>query len=113
MSFLEEIFGKPPAADGRETCPNCGWPLNDTGDDRFECSNPKCHCVAFRVNGEIMDAFDPRRRGGAAGRCECCQQSLNGGSLTLPWEDGNNAYAYVRCPHCGHKNIRDGYGEDD
>lgn len=40
MSILEEIFGKPPAADGRETCPNCGWPLNDTGDDRFECSNP-------------------------------------------------------------------------
>ncbi len=45
--------------------------------------------------------------------CESCGQSLEGGDLTLPWEDGDNPYAYVTCPHCGHENIRDGYGEDD
>ena len=45
--------------------------------------------------------------------CESCGQSLEGGDLTLPWEDGDNPYAYVTCPHCRYKNIRYGYGEDD
>lgn len=45
--------------------------------------------------------------------CESCGQSLEGGDLTLPWEDGDNAYAYVTCPHCGYDNIKYGYGEDD
>ena len=38
--------------------------------------------------------------------CECCGRSLRGGELTLPWEDGDNAYAYVTCPHCGPMNGR-------
>jgi len=29
------------------------------------------------------------------------------------WEDGNYAHAYETCPHCGCKNIRDSFGEDD
>lgn len=45
--------------------------------------------------------------------CINCQQSLSGGDLTLPWEDGDNKHAYVTCPHCGYKNIRYGFGEDD
>ncbi len=45
--------------------------------------------------------------------CVCCGRSLAGGVLTLPWEDGDNEYAYVTCPHCGEENIQDGYGEDD
>jgi RNase P subunit RPR2 len=46
--------------------------------------------------------------------CESCQQTLTEKAvLTLPWEDGNNRYAYVRCPWCGHKNTVYGYGEDD
>ena len=45
--------------------------------------------------------------------CENCGWSLLGGYLTLPWEDGDNTYAYVTCPHCGYKSIRYGYGEDD
>ena len=47
------------------------------------------------------------------GECTSCRQSLEGGSLTLPWEDGDNSYAYVTCPHCGYQIILDGYGEDD
>jgi DNA-directed RNA polymerase subunit RPC12/RpoP len=47
------------------------------------------------------------------GECVNCQESLDGATLTLPWEDGDNPYAYVRCPHCGYENIMDGYGEDD
>ena len=45
--------------------------------------------------------------------CEGCGQSLAGGDLTLPWEEGDNEYAYVECPHCGYKQIKYGYGEDD
>ena len=45
--------------------------------------------------------------------CINCERSLKGGALTLPWEDGGNANAYVICPHCGCKNIKYGFGEDD
>ena len=37
--------------------------------------------------------------------CECCGRSLRGGGLTLPWEDGDNAYV-LTCPHCGTENIQ-------
>ncbi len=56
---------------------------------------------------EGLDEFDK------AGTCESCGQSLYGGVGSLPWEDGDNAYAYIRCPHCGHENIQYGFGEDD
>ena len=45
--------------------------------------------------------------------CVCCGRSLAGGVLILPWEDGDNEYAYVTCPHWGEENIQKGYGEDD
>ncbi|MBP5773076.1 MAG: hypothetical protein J6W35_03295 [Eubacterium sp.] len=46
---------------------------------------------------------------------ECCNcgEPLDGGELILPWEDGDNSSAYVKCPNCGAKNYVDGYGEDD
>lgn len=42
-----------------------------------------------------------------------CRRSIDDGELTSPYEDGDNAYSYVICPHCVAKNIIDGYGEDD
>lgn len=45
--------------------------------------------------------------------CESCQQSLAGAELTVPWEDGNNPYAYITCRICGHENTAYGFGEDD
>ena len=45
--------------------------------------------------------------------CENCGMPLEGGDLTLPWEDGGNPNAYVRCPHCGYRNTVYGFGEDD
>ena len=45
--------------------------------------------------------------------CAFCGRSLEGGELTLPWEDGDNPNAYVTCPHCRGENIRYGFGEDD
>lgn len=45
--------------------------------------------------------------------CISCGRPLDGGDLTLPWEDGDNRYAFVTCPHCGYENIMEGYGEDE
>jgi len=45
--------------------------------------------------------------------CRSFQASLAGAEMTLPWEDGNNPYAYVTCGSCGHENTAYGFGEDD
>ena len=45
--------------------------------------------------------------------CINCQQDLSGGVYTAPWEDGDNEYGYVICPHCGAKNIDCASGDDD
>lgn len=45
--------------------------------------------------------------------CIACGQSLRGGDFVLPWEEGDNPGAFIRCPHCGYENDRDGFGEDD
>lgn len=45
--------------------------------------------------------------------CDSCGQSLDKAVLVLPWEDGDNPYAYARCKYCGYENILEGYGEDD
>lgn len=45
--------------------------------------------------------------------CIACGQSLRGGDYVLPWEEGDNPSAFIRCPHCGYENERDGFGEDD
>lgn len=45
--------------------------------------------------------------------CVSCGWPLDGGDLTLPWEDGDNPNAYIICPHCGAENEVYGYGEDD
>lgn len=47
------------------------------------------------------------------GDCIECGMSLDGGVLFLPWEDDDNEYAFIICPHCGEHNEQYGYGEDD
>ena len=37
--------------------------------------------------------------------CENCGWSLDNGEYVAPWEDDDNLYGYVICPHCKHKNI--------
>ena len=44
--------------------------------------------------------------------CEKCGWSLDGGEYVLPWEDDDNEYGYIICPHCKHENI-DWSTEDD
>jgi len=46
-------------------------------------------------------------------QCIACQGDLSDGERTLPWEDGDNPRAYIKCPACGEENILDGFGEDD
>ena len=45
--------------------------------------------------------------------CERCQRSLARAALPLPWEDGDNPYAYASCPACSHDATLFGFGEDD
>lgn len=45
--------------------------------------------------------------------CPSCGQSLEGGDYTAPWEDGDNSYGYVTCPHCGYDVILDSDDDDD
>lgn len=52
-------------------------------------------------------------RGTEMDNCVSCGWPLEGGDLTLPWEDGDNEFAYIICPHCGAENTVYGYGEDD
>ena len=46
-------------------------------------------------------------------KCPYCGADLSRTSITLPWEDGDNPYAYVTCPRCGEEITVGGYGEDD
>ena len=63
---------------------------------------------ALSAIGMAMDDVEEElyRRVGNSGECENCGLSLNGGDYHAPWEDGDNEYGYVECPHCSHKNVR-------
>lgn len=45
--------------------------------------------------------------------CMECGKSLVNEDVILPWEEGGNPNAFIRCPRCGFENIVYGYGEDD
>nr|WSW44975.1 hypothetical protein OG296_18545 [Streptomyces sp. NBC_01001] len=99
-----------------ETCPWCSTSLigADKGgwaDGRFEC--PNCEGgVFFMEDGQLVDSMQ-RSKSSGGGTCEMCQSSLSGGVSYLPYEDGSNSLAYIKCPSCGHENVRAGFGEDD
>lgn len=62
----------------------------------------------------VADYLDDIGRETGEDPCEIFDRYLfNSPVFTLPWEDGDNPYAYVTCPHCGHDNTVYGYGEDD
>jgi DNA-directed RNA polymerase subunit RPC12/RpoP len=108
MDFFSKLFDKG-ASGGTEICPSCGSPMDEAElEGKYVCQ--KSHHIFWKVNGKFVEPFSPEHLGRTVGTCESCQRSLSGGETTLPWEDGNNANAYIKCPHCGHKNIKDGYG---
>ncbi len=95
-------------SESSEKCPWCGSSMDGDG-ERFEC--PNCTGgVFFKEDGKIVDSM---HRGKTSHEtCISCGQPLRG-DLTVPWEDGDNANAYIRCKYCGYENIKYGYGEDD
>ena len=112
MGFWEDLYGTPPPVNGREICPWCKWPLEDFGDGRFECTNKK-HVggVYFSKNGKLISVDELHQQQDI--KCIYCGISMRNGVSSLPYENGNNAYASIRCPHCGSENIFDGFGFDD
>jgi hypothetical protein len=111
MGFFDKLFSKGTSEES-VICYICDSPMHEDGEDRYECSNPNCTVVSFRKNGEIISNFEIWH-GRKGGTCESCRQSLDRGVFSLPWEDGDNPNAYVKCPNCGHDNIKYGYGGDD
>ena len=110
VGFLNKLFGVGDA----EKCPVCGSVLHKDNPSDYKC--PKCNICFHKDHGvgELMTAEElDRRIDQRAGTCENCQQSLRFGDFVHPWEQGNNSNAYVTCPHCGHENIKYGYGEDE
>lgn len=104
MGLLGGVIGG-----SKKTCPWCGAKMDGDG-IRFECPN----CIGgvfFMEDGELVDSMNRGRRSSSE-TCINCGQPLRG-DLTLPWADGDNDNAYVRCKHCGYENIKFGYGEDD
>ena len=101
-------------------CPKCGSyvtskDVRHTGTVYLWCNRCHANIPESRVKKYWETHNEPEGVSNSAdgGTCESCGQSLSGGDFSLPWEDGNNANAYVRCRYCGHKNIKYGYGEDD
>ncbi|WP_156337151.1 hypothetical protein [Paenibacillus dakarensis] len=95
-------------------CDNCSVYMNNqpgftTSSDEWTCT--ECGYVNDVSEDNIIDEDDNQgcSEGYSDGfTCINCQQSLRGGSRTLPWEDDDNAEAYIICPHCGCKNIENG-----
>lgn len=99
---------------GIPRCPFCGGMVRgDAPDAHFWFICKPCGARYCLVDGELISPAEWGRRKRNDRPCSMCGSSLSGGELTLPWEDGNNAHAYVRCPTCGYNNIRYGFGEDD
>ena len=108
MGFLDKLLGS--FGGSTATCPWCDATIHGD-DERYECPN----CVGgvfFMEDGQLVDSIHRGSRS-SGGSCEMCQASLAGGEQSLPYEDGSTSHAYIKCPSCGHENIRYGFGEDD
>ena len=99
-----------------QICPWCDTPLiggaeGGWGEGRFEC--PDCTGGVFFIEDGVL--VDSMHRGGGGGgrRSESCDSSLSGGQRYLPYENGSNSNAYIKCPSCGHENVRYGFGDDN
>lgn len=85
-------------------CPQCGKRMTGDWPDKsiwFNCSF--CGDRFILVDGELVNALERHKK--SEQKCVNCGGSLNGGSYTSPWENGNNAEGYTKCPHCGYVNF--------
>lgn len=102
------LFDKFKGNDDYPTCNTCGSKMTEF-DGCWWYSCPECgNRVKKNDDGSwtwYSEIFGPSSKKNA-GECINCGGSLSGGSYTGPWEDGDNEYGYVICPHCRCKNSR-------
>ena len=93
------------------TCPTCGKPLDNEELVQGSYWCDACGALYTTLGSELVDVKELRDSYGDES-CEICQASLSGAVSYLPYEDGRNSHAYIKCASCGHENIRYGFGED-
>ncbi|NKS55590.1 hypothetical protein GS500_23445 [Rhodococcus hoagii] len=115
------IFGKLLGIGGGRSNVDSGGTHVSDGSDDFDYSTidncPYCHaplqgmdCVSCKVefvleDDKLVERLLSQRGPRAESRCTRCDRPMKrGGVYTAPWEDGDNADAYVTCPSCGYQN---------
>jgi hypothetical protein len=108
MRFSDKLLGSiGGGGDSLDNCPYCGRPLSG-----FGCLS--CDVEFVMEGGKLVErGLSSRGSSDNSGSCEMCQASLHGADRYLPYEDGSNSRAYIKCSSCGHENNRYGFGEDD
>ena len=69
---------------------------------------PECGNSVRITEGEVKwnrEIFGKQAATYGGRKCEFCGEPLSGGEHTGPWEDGDNVYGYIKCPHCGEINF--------
>ncbi len=117
MGLFSKLLNSIGGSAGRP-CPDCGeslWADSGEPEGRYECHNDGCTGwrVYFDEGGVLVDPPNRGKTGGDSGSCEMCQSSLSEAVSYMPYEDGSNSHAYIKCSSCGQENVRYGFGEDD
>jgi hypothetical protein len=113
LGFLNKLLENLGGGDSLP-CPRCGGALDNEAlvEGSWWCDS--CGSL-FREQGDELEYLPPGYLDGEKGThgrvCEACQRTLNDGDHYLPYEDGSNPDAYIRC-RCGHVNILYGFGGD-
>lgn len=88
-------------------CNKCGTTMTEfDGWAWYTC--PNCDNSVRILDGKVIgqdEIFGPESAVNSNRKCQYCGESLSGAPYTEPWEDGNNADGYVKCPHCGKINF--------
>ena len=80
-------------------CPICGKRLKaDYPEGWYNCNS--CGDRFYNDGGNLLTVRQMRAKRNHR-TCVVCQQSLEGGEYTAPWENGNNPDGYTKCHHCG------------
>jgi hypothetical protein len=111
LGFFDKLLSNLGGGAG-PSCPTCGGTLDneDLVEGSYWCES--CGLLLKAQGDELVDVKSLRGSGRSGRTCEACQGSLDDGDHYLPYEDGRNSHAYIRCS-CGHENIQYGFGEDD
>lgn len=88
-----------PRTDDLDNCPYCGAGLVG-----FSCES--CAVDFVFENDEMVEVALSSGGTRPEKRCTSCDIPIgSGGEFVSAWEDGNNEEPYVKCPHCGFKDV--------